>query len=319
MRSVLSGFAAVALLVLMAVPAVGDPGWGGGGEAQGHAETIPTPRGGGGEVVAHVRDADSGPGGASGPDRGPGSSDAGGIGSSQGLITTHWRRQGPFGCPVPGVDPSGRPDRYDLVRVDYRTDPPTETVIDSRCFPPDDPPPVSDPPPPPPTIEEITQVARAQIRPPAIKVNPDWGGVTGLESWFWYEGQDQVTVAAVIRGYSVTASARPARYYWDPCADYQPPEGYRTNGARGCPALLESTGPGSRPRDDGDGHEAAARFLYETRGTYEIRHQVVWDGTWSFTGPAGAIASGRLATIRATSARPGYVVEEIRSELHSGR
>jgi hypothetical protein len=165
----------------------------------------------------------------------------------------------------------------------------------------------------------MTDLVRSRIGPPAINVNPDWGGTTGLESWFWYEGQDEVTATAAIRGYSVTATARPSRFYWDPCAGYEAPQGYRTNGPRGCPALLESASPGRRPAHDGDGREAAARFLYETRGTYEIRHQVVWDGTWSFTGPGGAIASGRLATIRATSARPGYVVEEIRSELHDGR
>jgi hypothetical protein len=308
-------------LVVFAQPATAGPTDGGAGEAEGRAETIRSPGDRGGEVVSHVRVADGSPSGGGGG-HGPGESHPGGMESSQGLVTTHWRDTG-VGCPhgeaqgrPVGDDPDGR--IFELVRVDRTTEPPTETIMIGQCFSIDDPPPASEPPPPPPTVEEITNVVRALISPPPIKVNPDWGGVTGLESWFWYDGQDEVAATATIRGYSVTATARPARYYWDPCADYTPPEGYRTSGPRGC-QLLESTHPGHEPAHDGDGREAAVQFLYETRGMYEIRHQAVWEGSWSFTGPVGAIASGRLATIRATSARPGYEVEEIRSELHDGR
>lgn len=323
MRMFLSGVAVMALLLVSSATSFADPGLGGGGgEAEGRAEAIPAPGGQGGEIVTHIR-VGSGDPGVSGGSQGPGTSDDGGLESAQGLITTVWRDTG-VGCPYGeaqgqpvGDDPNGR--IFELIRVDRTTEPPTETGMYGECFSVADPPLVAPPPPPPPTIAEITELVRAEIQAPAIKVNPDWGGATGLESWFWYDGPDEVSVTAAIRGYSVTASARPSRYYWDPCADYQPPEGYQTNGPRGCPVLLETTQPGSRPNDDGDGGEAATQFVYETRGVYEIRHQVVWDGTWSYTGPGGAIASGRLATIRATSTMPGYVVEEIRSELHDGR
>ncbi|MDP8969997.1 MAG: hypothetical protein M3N52_05795, partial [Actinomycetota bacterium] len=130
---------------------------------------------------------------------------------------------------------------------------------------------------------------------------------------FWNEGPQQVSATATIRGYGVTASMRPSRYLWQPCAGYRAPAGSDAK-PLGCPRLLVSTTPGSAPPDGGDGHQAAARFLYETKGTYEIRHQVVWEGTWAFTGPGGAAASGRLTSVRTTASRD-YPVSEIRAVL----
>jgi len=149
MRAVITSLAAGVALLLMADAAVGVPGRGGGGEAEGHAESIPSPSGDGGEVVTHVGVGNSDPGARG--SQGPGASDDGGMESSRGLITTHWRDTG-IGCPhgeaqgrPVGEDPDGRV--YELIRVDRTTDPPTETMIDARCFPQDDPPPVSTPPP----------------------------------------------------------------------------------------------------------------------------------------------------------------------------
>jgi hypothetical protein len=59
------------------------------------------------------------------------------------------------------------------------------------------------------------------------------------------------------------------------------------------------------------------RWTYETKGRYTIRHQVVWDGSWEFTGH-GASASGLLPTIRA-SGEADYKVDEIRSVRTDGR
>lgn len=40
---------------------------------------------------------------------------------------------------------------------------------------------------------------------------PESRRVTGLETWFWYDGQDEVTTTVQIRGYAVAATMRPSR------------------------------------------------------------------------------------------------------------
>ena len=269
------------------------------GQGQGSAEQLP----GGGQVESELTVIDSNPGGDSDPQTsGPGPSSEGGTTGSDGLITHHWVPTG-IGCwygESGGEPSSGSPtaEVYERIRVDRTTDPPTETLTYAECFEtavaPDDPP----PPPPPPTLEEMTAVAREVIVAPDVQVSPDAavGGVTGLETWFWYEGQADAAVSVEIRGYGVTASMTPSRYYWDP----DDPRG----------GLLESDAPGFE-------HEPAATWTYETKDDYEIRVQVVWDGTWSFTGH-GASASGDLPTIRATGSTD-YQVDEVRSELTGTR
>ena len=68
------------------------------------------------------------------------------------------------------------------------------------------------------TVHDPAGPFRELIIAPDISVSPDpgVGGVTGLETWFWYEGQNEATVSVEVRGYRVTASMRPSRYYWDP-------------------------------------------------------------------------------------------------------
>lgn len=310
----LAGLTVAALLVAAGSPSLADPN----ADAQASAEQLPN----GGTVEASVQVGDGSPGGETRPAGGPGSSNSGGTTTSEGMVTYYWRDTG-VGCwygEAGGQPVDGDPDAnvFEYVRVDRTTAPPSEMVVDVDCFTAEIAPETTPPPPPPPTLDEIMALAREQIPVPAVAANPDWGGATGLETWFWYEGPGEVTASASIRGYTVTATVAPARFYWDPCVSYRPPQGHQTNGARGCPALLASDTPGSRPAADSDGSAAAARFQYETKGTYEIRHQVVWDGSWSFSGH-GASAAGDLPTIRATGARPDYVVDEIRGELADAR
>lgn len=296
-------FTALASLVfanIVVAPALADPDR---AKRQADAEQLP----GGGHVEADVTVIDSSPEGDGGSDDnpstgGPGPSNEGGTSGSDGLITYHWVATG-IGCwygESGGEPSSGSPtaEVYERIRVDRTTDPPTETLTYGECFEPDDAPDESPPPPPPPTLEEMTAVAREAIIVPDVQVSPDagLGGVTGLETWFWYDGQDDATVSVEIRGYGVTASMSPSRYYWD------------SDDPRG--GLLKADRPGSVD-------EPAARWTYETKDDYEVRIQVVWDGTWSFTGH-GASASGDLPTIRATGSAD-YQVDEVRSELTGTR
>lgn len=281
-RGVLLGFVLTALAANSAAAGPANP------PAQGEADALQGP--GGGTVSAELTVGEAGVGG-------PGASVGGGTSSSSGLVTVGWR--GPLpgsGCPGLGAEAPGveapRNELYEYVREDRTTVPPTTTVLRRSCFPPElAPRTLPPPPPPPPTLAEITQVVRAEILVPDVKVNPSAEGVTGLETWLWYEGQQEVTVSTGIRGYRVTATMRPTRFYWD-------------TGDGG--ALRESSVPGSETAP-------AATWIYDTKAPYRVRLQVVWDGTWSFSGPGGT-ARGSLSTIRATGGRD-YPVVEIRSVL----
>lgn len=162
-------------------------------------------------------------------------------------------------------------------------------------------------------------VSREHIDAPNVHTSPrlELGGVTGLGTWFWHEGPEEIVAEASIRGYAVSANMRPTRFSWDPCGDFKPTSDDAPRQAVGCPTLLESTTPGSEPAPNSDGSAAARHWTYETKGYYTIRHQVVWDGTWAFTGH-GASASGFLPSIRAVG-EAGYKVDEIRSVTYEGR
>lgn len=289
----------VAIVVLtntvFATSALADPG-----RAKLQADALQLPSGG--QIEAGLGVIDAEPTGRregdDGHSRGPGSSTQGGTTSAEGLITYVWVATG-IGCwhgEAGGetVDGSPTAEIYEHLEIDRTTDPPTETLIIAECFEPVTAPATPPPPPPPPTLEEIAALARELIIVPNVRLSPepDVGGVTGLETWFWYEGQKEATVSVTVRGYAVTATMHPSRYYWDP------------GDPRG--GLLEAHQPGSKD-------EPAATWVYETKDHYDVRVQVVWDGTWSFAGH-GATASGDLPTIRATGST-AYRVDEVRSEL----
>lgn len=269
------------------------------GEGQADARQLP----GGGQVQADLEVVGSEPGGDVGGDTraprgGPGPSNSGRTTGAEGLVTYVWVATGlPCWHGETGgetVDGSPNGEIYERVQIDRTTAPPTETLIIGECFDPVAAPDTPPPPPPSPTLEEVAALARELIIVPDVRLSPepDVGGVTGLETWFWYEGQEEATVSVTIRGYAVTATMHPSRYYWHP------------GDPRG--SLLEAHQPGSED-------EPAATWVYETKGHYDVRVQVVWDGTWSFAGH-GATASGDLPTIRATGST-AYRVDEVRSEL----
>jgi hypothetical protein len=269
------------MMLLLATPAAAQPAVGeGGGSSEGDTVTV------------GVTVGEGFPGHAGG---GPGANRATSRTGGTNLVTYYWR--GPLpgsGCPGlgaegPGV--TGPPnDLYEYVRHDRTVEPPAIEVLQTTCFPPEAAPPVEPAPPPaPPTMAEITALAQGQVRSPTVGVSPDGDGLTGLETWFWYSGERELEVSTTIRGYGVTATMRPAHYYW-------------FTGE----SLLGASAPGSPAAP-------AVRWTYETKGGYRIYVQAVWDGTWEFAG-WGATASGDLATIRATGARD-YVVNEVRSVL----
>ncbi len=153
---------------------------------------------------------------------------------------------------------------------------------------------------------------------PTVGVNPARQGLTGLETYFWYEDgtnrspesvdHDGNAATPPVPGLEVTANAGPyaitgrvavVRYQWRIT-----PAGGPTAGRDR--ATLTSTSPGSPDRP-------AARYLFETKGRYTITVETVWAGSYTWTGP-GQQGSDNLGEVPLSSSRD-YDVIEVRSVL----
>jgi hypothetical protein len=155
------------------------------------------------------------------------------------------------------------------------------TIVDAVCA--VDAPP---PPPPPPSPDEVWQfVPLAEAR---LGINPVGDGLTGLDTWLWHEGPDSgVSVAPTLRGYDLVVEARPVLYRWDMGEVPQ--------------AVYSSPSPGSED-------QPVANHVYETKGDYEVTMQVVWEGSYEFSG-FGVSNRGSLGSVTVTSSRDYHVAE----------
>lgn len=153
--------------------------------------------------------------------------------------------------------------------------------------------------PPKPNIDEAIS---ALVPAPELGVSPIVRGLTGLETWFWYEQDEPFTDYPFVpltltvqdefndATYTVSAQAWISEYLFD----------------TGDGVILSGDGPG------GDGEDnAAATYMYETTGTYNITWDVSWVGEYTWTGYSGVDVLGPLVL---SGARP-YNVVEIRSVL----
>ncbi len=153
---------------------------------------------------------------------------------------------------------------------------------------------------------------------PAVGVNPGQRGLTGLETYFWYEDgtnrslesvdHDGNPATAPVPGLEVAANAGPyaitgrvavVRYQWR----ITPAKG---PGAGRDRATLTSTTPGSP-------EHPAARYVFETKGRYTLTIETLWDGsyTWTVSGQEG---SGSLGEVPLSQSRD-YDVTEVRAVL----
>ncbi len=135
-------------------------------------------------------------------------------------------------------------------------------------FPGEDPP---DPPPPPPTPDQVREAFEDALAVP-IELNPPaaWGGITGLDTWFWCTSPGPVSLEPplVLNGYAVSATMTPLLYTW----------------AVSGPASGGFSGPdcGVAP-EDADGTGAAWAWTPQTEGAYAVTLTVDWTMTWSLT------------------------------------
>jgi hypothetical protein len=144
--------------------------------------------------------------------------------------------------------------------------------------------------PPVPTVGEVWAAARRDIPAPSIGLNPPRVGLTGLDTWLWYQGTTQVAVSATIGPWTVTGTATLA-------------------------AVVYETGDGaSYTAGVGSAAEPAVRHTYETRGIYWITVTAVWGADVVLAGPdlPGAPVSIGTAVVRNALQ---YPVMEIRSVL----
>ncbi|MDP8929466.1 MAG: hypothetical protein M3O70_13085 [Actinomycetota bacterium] len=153
---------------------------------------------------------------------------------------------------------------------------------------------------------------------PAVGVNPAQRGLTGLETFFWYDDSAAGGLESVdhdgnpatprVPGLVVTASAGPfaitgrvavTRYQWR----ITPAKG---PGAGRDRTTLTSTAPGSPDRP-------AARYVFDTKGRYTITVETVWAGSYTWTAP-GQQGGGDLGEVPLSASRD-YQVIEVRSVL----
>ena len=153
--------------------------------------------------------------------------------------------------------------------------------------------------PPKPNVDETIS---ALVPSPELGVSPIVRGLTGLETWFWYEQEEPISGYPYIPltltvedeannvTYTVSAEAWISQYRFD----------------TGDGVILGA----DRPGGDGEGH-AAVTYMYETTGTFDITWDVSWVGEYTWSGYTGVEVLGPLVL---SGARP-YNVIEIRSVL----
>jgi hypothetical protein len=163
--------------------------------------------------------------------------------------------------------------------------------MEARCVPVGPTGPVLPPLPPVPSIEEIWRAALRQIPPPKIGINPRPTGLTGLETWLWYEGPAELQVSTSIGPWSVTGTAR-------------------------IQDVIFEMGEGRTARATSAGSEAnpAARYVYERKGQYRIVATARWGADFVLTGPGlpPRPTPMGVAVLRSTE---DYPVQEVRGLL----
>ena len=155
-------------------------------------------------------------------------------------------------------------------------------------------------PPPLPTAGEIW--GAALTFDPAVNLDPYVRGLTGLETFMWYEGPTSDSLTLTLNGYGVQADIVAAEFRWDMGADSR----------TGDRAYISSI-PGSA---DGP----AAEHTYAQPEDVVVVHETLWTGSAVLTGPGlppgGVVVDlgeAVLATARA------YSVIEVRTPVVRGQ
>lgn len=161
---------------------------------------------------------------------------------------------------------------------------PGDELVDEFCADPN-----AEPLPTPPTVTEIFD--HAPLPPCEIGISPVGEGLTGMETWLWCENVDRpVEVTVTIRGFRVQVSASPTEYHW-----------------------IMGDGINHVSKSAGTEQDPSATHVYETKDEYVVRVDVVWTGTYTYTGH-GVTETGSLGEVSSTS-DVAYPVVEVRGVL----
>lgn len=157
-------------------------------------------------------------------------------------------------------------------------------------------------PPLPPPIPTAAQIWGAALTfDPAVNLDPYVRGLTGLETFMWYEGLTADSVVLTLNGYSVSADVSAIEFRWDMGAE-----------DRGGAQEHRTSVPGSA--DD-----PAASHTYALPGPVVVIHDIVWTGSSVVTGPgipAGGISIDLGQAILSTAR--DYDVIEVRTPVVRG-
>ncbi len=155
-------------------------------------------------------------------------------------------------------------------------------------------------PPPLPTAAEIW--GAALTFEPAVNLDPYVRGLTGLETYMWYEGPTADTLALTLNGYGVVATVTATEFRWEMGAPSREGE-----------SLYRSAIPGSPD-------VPAATHTYNQPAEVLVVHETLWAGSAVLTGPGlpiGGVTVDLGEAILATAR--DYDVIEVRTPVVPGR
>jgi hypothetical protein len=154
-------------------------------------------------------------------------------------------------------------------------------------------------PPPLPTAGEIW--GEALTFEPEVNIDPYVRGLTGLETYLWYEGPTSDAVSLTLNGYGVAAQIEAVEFRWDVGGESR--EGGQ---------VYASPVPGSA-------EDPAAVHTYAIPADVTLVHEILWVGSAVLSGPglpAGGVTID-LGQAFLTTAR-AYDVIEVRTPLVRG-
>jgi hypothetical protein len=144
-----------------------------------------------------------------------------------------------------------------------------------------------------PSQQEVIQALEQEGVPqPRITASPTNRGLTGLETWLWFDTTGHLEVNLVLRGFTVQATAD-ATFHWSTGDDGS-----------------YETGSGGTPQNP------AVRHVYNSKSPgsgYNVTLDMIWEGEYNWFG-FGDAGAGQLGPVTRSGTR-SYPVNEVRSVL----